>query len=183
MNFLNNIILYRHSLSSEPLCQLFIDCLTVNISYWSPGHPRLPGVPKPSILVVLGVLGVLESWSPVTVHGPGLPGLPKPSILVVLGVLGVLESWTMNCKKALHTLHTLHTLNTLHTLYTLHTLHILHTLHTLYTLHTFTLCTLCTLCTICTLSTLITPHCVVFGQCAHCVLDRHKMDQVSPPDF
>ena len=93
VNFLNNIILCRHSLSSEPLCQLFIDHWTVNIIYWSPGLPRLPGVPKPSILVVLGVLGVLESWSPVTVHGPGLPrlpGLPKPVILTVLGLLGIL---------------------------------------------------------------------------------------------
>ena len=97
VNILNNIILCRHSLSSEPLCQLFIDRWTLNICYWRPGLPRFPGVPKPSILVVLGVLGVLESWSPVTVHGPGLPrlpGLPKPSILRVLGVLGVLESWS-----------------------------------------------------------------------------------------
>ena len=61
--------------------------------------------------MVLGVLGVLESWSPVTVHGPGLlrlPGLPKPSILVVLGFgspgsLEVLESSYSSWSRTLKT--------------------------------------------------------------------------------
>ena len=92
VNILNNIILCRHSLSSEPLCQLFIDRWTVNICYWSPGLSRFPGVPKPNILVVLGVLGVLESWSPVTVHGPGLPRLPRLPISQILMILAIPES-------------------------------------------------------------------------------------------